>query len=56
MRTRTEKAKLDIAKSEYNKVKIDLEEAKIMLEKFGSDSLREIIRNYKAYLTQIQSF
>ena len=35
---------------------ISVEIAKIMLEKFGSDSLREIIRNYKAYLTQIQSF
>ena len=35
---------------------VSIELAKIMLEKFGSDSLREISRNYRAYLTQLKSF
>jgi len=33
-----------------------IELAKIMLEKFGSDSLRELCRNYRSYLTQLKSF
>jgi chorismate synthase len=33
-----------------------IELAKIMLEKFGSDSLREIKRNYHSYLSQLKFF
>ncbi len=35
---------------------IAFELARAVLEKFGSDSLRELKRNYDAYLRQVQQF